>query len=79
LDESTSALDANTEASIVQDVYRLKGDMTIIAVTHRLNTIQEFDKIIVLDQGALVEQGQHSELIQKQGYYFKMWRNQMIP
>ena len=79
LDESTSALDANTEASIVQDVYRLKGDMTIIAVTHRLNTIQEFDKIIVLDQGALVEQGQHSELIQKQGHYFKMWRNQMIP
>jgi ABC-type multidrug transport system fused ATPase/permease subunit len=79
LDESTSALDANTEASIVQDVYRLKGDMTIIAVTHRLNTIQEFNKIIVLDQGTLVEQGQHSELIQKQGQYFKMWSNQMIP
>jgi ABC-type multidrug transport system fused ATPase/permease subunit len=53
--------------------------MTIIAVTHRLNTIQEFNKIIVLDQGTLVEQGQHSELIQKQGHYFKMWRNQMIP
>ena len=77
LDESTSALDANTEASIVQDIYRLKADMTVIAVTHRLNTIQEFNKIIVLDQGAIVEEGQHFELMQKQGHYFKMWSNQM--
>jgi len=77
LDESTSALDANTEASIVQDIYRLKADMTIIAVTHRLNTIQEFNKIIVLDQGVIVEEGQHFELMQKQGHYFKMWSNQM--
>jgi ATP-binding cassette subfamily B protein len=76
-DESTSALDANTEASIVQDIYRLKADMTIIAVTHRLNTIQEFNKIIVLDQGVIVEEGQHFELMQKQGHYFKMWSNQM--
>ena len=77
LDESTSALDANTEASIVQDIYRLKADMTIIAVTHRLHTIQEFNKIIVLDQGVIVEEGQHFELMQKQGHYFKMWSNQM--
>ena len=77
LDESTSALDANTEASIVQDIFRLKNDMTIIAVTHRLNTIQEFNKIIVLDQGVIVEEGQHFELMQKEGHYYKMWRNQI--
>jgi ATP-binding cassette subfamily B protein len=77
LDESTSALDANTEASIVQDIYRIKQDMTIVAITHRLNTIKEFNKIIVLNKGSVVEEGQHFELLQKQGHYFNMWRNQM--
>lgn len=77
LDESTSALDANTEASIVQDIYRLKQNMTIIAVTHRLNTIKEFNKIIVLNRGSVVEEGQHFELLQKKGHYFNMWTNQM--
>ena len=77
LDESTSALDANTEASIVQDIYRIKQDMTIVAITHRLNTIKEFNKIIVLNKGSVVEEGQHFELLQKQGHYFNMWSNQM--
>lgn len=76
LDEATSALDPISEASINKTFAKLSSDRTVITVTHRLSTITDKDQIFVLEQGELVEQGTHSQLLQKRGYYRRLWDKQ---
>lgn len=76
LDEATSALDSEVEASIQRALYRLMADKTVIAIAHRLSTIAAMDRLIVMDEGKIVEQGSHQELLALGGIYAKLWRHQ---
>jgi ABC-type multidrug transport system fused ATPase/permease subunit len=75
LDEATSALDLNTEENINKYLLSLSNEYTIITVTHRLYSIKEYDRIIVIENGKIVEEGKHQELIDKSGLYRKMFYN----
>lgn len=75
LDEATSALDPATEAAINATLEKLAQNCTIISVTHRLTSVVHFDRIFVLDQGELVEQGSHRELLNIKGFYYNMWQD----
>lgn len=72
LDEATSALDPSVEAAIVATLDRLSAGRTVLSVTHRLGTIRDFDRIMVLDDGRLVEEGSHTALAAMGGVYAKM-------
>lgn len=76
LDEATSALDSEVEASIQESLKTLMKDKTVIAIAHRLSTIAAMDRLVVLDQGQIVEQGTHSELVNAGGIYAKLWSHQ---
>jgi ATP-binding cassette subfamily B protein len=76
LDEATSALDSETEAEIQDALTRAGRGRTVLTIAHRLSTIAEADRIIVLEQGKLVEQGTHDELLAKEGRYAQLWRRQ---
>ena len=76
LDEATSALDSESEALIQDALKNLMKDRTSIVVAHRLSTIAGLDEIVVLDDGKIVEQGTHHELLSKKGAYEKLWSRQ---
>jgi ATP-binding cassette, subfamily B, multidrug efflux pump len=76
LDEATSALDSEIEASIQEQLIGLMDGKTVIAIAHRLSTIARLDRLIVLDQGKIVEQGTHSELLSRNGIYAALWQHQ---
>ncbi|HEY0922480.1 ABC transporter ATP-binding protein [Rheinheimera pacifica] len=76
LDEATSALDSEVEAAIQASLNTLMAGKTVIAIAHRLSTIAQMDRLIVLDQGNIVEQGSHSELIASGGIYAQLWAHQ---
>ena len=76
LDEATSALDSEVEAEIQEQFELLMRGKTVLAIAHRLSTIAQMDRLIVLDQGRIVEQGPHKELLEKNGVYAKFWRRQ---
>lgn len=76
LDEATASLDPENEAAIQQAINELVADKTVILIAHRLKTIQNADKILVLDQGRLVQQGKHDALLQEQGIYANLWNLQ---
>lgn len=76
LDEATSSIDTVSEALIQQATEKITQNRTSIIIAHRLATIQNADKIIVMDKGRIVEQGTHEELIKKEGYYFKLHQAQ---
>lgn len=76
LDEATSALDSEVEAAIQDNLNTLMQGKTVIAIAHRLSTIAAMDRLIVLDQGRIVEQGTHQQLIDENGIYAKLWRRQ---
>lgn len=76
LDEATSALDSEVEAAIQENLNQLMRGKTVIAIAHRLSTIAEMDRLIVMDQGRIVEDGSHAELISRGGLYAQLWARQ---
>jgi ATP-binding cassette subfamily B multidrug efflux pump len=76
LDEATSALDSEVEAAIQDTLYRVMQGKTVIAIAHRLSTIAAMDRIVVLDQGRVVEDGPHAALLAQGGIYARLWARQ---
>jgi ATP-binding cassette, subfamily B, multidrug efflux pump len=76
LDEATSALDSEVEAAIQQSLYRLMEGKTVVAIAHRLSTIAAMDRLIVMDSGRIVEQGDHKSLLAQGGLYARLWAHQ---
>jgi ATP-binding cassette, subfamily B, multidrug efflux pump len=76
LDEATSALDSEVEAAIQSSLGTLMAGKTVIAIAHRLSTIARMDRLIVLDQGRIVEQGSHAALLRLGGHYAALWQRQ---
>jgi ATP-binding cassette subfamily B multidrug efflux pump len=76
LDEATSALDSEVEAAIQDNLNRLMEGKTVIAIAHRLSTIAQMDRLVVMDQGQIVETGTHEQLIASGGLYAQLWARQ---
>jgi ATP-binding cassette, subfamily B, multidrug efflux pump len=76
LDEATSALDSEVEAAIQESLSALMSGKTVIAIAHRLSTIAAMDRLIIMDEGRIVEQGSHSELLRRGGLYASLWARQ---
>lgn len=76
LDEATSSLDSVTEKTIQENLDRVMGKKTVIAIAHRLSTIAHLDRILVFDQGRIVEEGSHEQLLAQQGFYHHLWTMQ---
>ena len=76
LDEATSALDSEIEAAIQESLDTLMQGKTVIAIAHRLSTIARMDRLVVIDQGRIVETGSHTELIERGGLYARLWQHQ---
>jgi len=76
LDEATSALDSEVEVAIQESLDEMMEGKTVIAIAHRLSTIAAMDRLIVMDQGRIIEQGSHAELLKSNGVYARLWRHQ---
>jgi ATP-binding cassette subfamily B multidrug efflux pump len=76
LDEATSALDSEVEAAIQASLYRLMEGKTVVAIAHRLSTIAAMDRLVVMDAGRIVEQGDHASLLAAGGLYARLWAHQ---
>ena len=76
LDEATSALDSEVEAVIQGTLYNMMAGKTVIAIAHRLSTIAHMDRILVMEQGRIVEDGNHADLLAKSGLYAGFWHRQ---
>ena len=76
LDEATAALDSETEAAVQAALAHLMEGRTVIAIAHRLSTIARMDRIIVMDHGRIVEEGDHATLLARGGIYADLWTHQ---
>ena len=76
-DEATNSLDANNEKMIVENLSSYFRGRTVIIVAHRLSTVKNADKIVVMDGGRIVETGTHASLVENKGAYFNLVRNQL--
>jgi ATP-binding cassette, subfamily B, bacterial len=77
LDEATSALDSESEAAIQSALVGLMRDKTVIAIAHRLSTLRAMDRIVVLEEGRIVEDGRHEDLVKRGGIYASLWNSQV--
>ena len=77
LDEATNALDANNEKEIMKHLHEFYKGRTVIVVAHRLSTVRDADKIVVLDEGKVAEEGTHEELTRLRGKYYELVKNQL--
>jgi ATP-binding cassette subfamily B protein len=75
-DEATSDVDTETEERIQESIERLVEDRTAFVIAHRLSTIQEADRIVVMDDGRIVESGSHEQLLAREGEYASLWESQ---
>lgn len=78
LDEATSSVDTQTEHQIQQALSRVLEGRTSLIIAHRLSTVRHADRILVIDNGIIAEQGSHSELLKKRGYYWRLYTNQIV-
>jgi len=78
MDEATSALDSVTEKYIQESLHALMDGRTTIVIAHRLSTLSEMDRILVFDNGKIIEDGTHAELLKAKGHYAKMWQMQAM-
>lgn len=78
LDEATSSLDSKSEKFIQESLEDLMKDRTTIVIAHRLSTLKKMDRIIVFDEGRIVEDGSHQELVKKKGKYWELWKHQTM-
>ena len=78
LDDAFSSLDVETEAKVLKNIRYYIQESTSIIVTHRLSTIQNVDRIVVMENGRIVENGSHTDLIRKGGYYRRVSKSQML-
>jgi ATP-binding cassette subfamily B multidrug efflux pump len=76
LDEATSALDSEVEVAIQESLDEMMQGKTVIAIAHRLSTIAAMDRLIVMDEGCIIEQGTHAQLLEKNGTYARLWQHQ---
>jgi ATP-binding cassette subfamily B multidrug efflux pump len=76
LDEATSALDSEVEIAIQESLYRLMEGKTVVAIAHRLSTIAALDRLIIMDKGRIVEEGDHATLLARGGLYARLWAHQ---
>ena len=76
LDEATSSLDSESEVAVQKALLALMEHRTVIAIAHRLSTLRAMDQIIVMDEGRIVEDGTHAELIERNGLYASLWNHQ---
>ena len=76
-DEATNSLDANNEKDILEKLKPILKGKTVFVVAHRLSTVKDADIILVMDHGTIIEQGTHTSLVEKQGYYYQLIRNQL--
>jgi len=76
LDEATSALDSEVEAAIQENLSAMMEGKTVIAIAHRLSTIAAMDRLVVLEQGQIVEEGTHAQLLASGGHYAQLWERQ---
>lgn len=76
LDEATSALDSEVESAIQEQLYNLMEGKTVIAIAHRLSTIAAMDRLVIMDEGRIIEQGSHGELLARGGLYAELWARQ---
>jgi ATP-binding cassette subfamily B multidrug efflux pump len=76
LDEATSALDSEIEAAVQSTIYPLMENRTVIAIAHRLSTVMQMDRLIVMENGLIVEDGTHASLLAKGGLYARLWARQ---
>ena len=76
LDKSTSALDSEVEAAILDTLYEMMQGRSLIAIAHRLSTIAQMDRIVAMDEGRIIEDGTHEDLLAKGGLYAQIWSRQ---
>ena len=76
LDEATSSLDSEVEAAIQENLMQLMEGKTVIAIAHRLSTISALDRLVVIEQGKIIQQGTHQQLADVEGLYAELWQRQ---